>query len=326
MIAWHKTPQQIAARWWVKRHSGSWSERDEKAFLQWRNAMPDHKVIYDRVEAACELAGTVHVAVPRPMACSRRPLFYHWQTISAVVLICAVATPIWHQFSDWWSGTPVTWKAPSNASRPVNLPDGTRIELDAGTEVTTQWGARARHAVVLRGEALFSVSHDSTRPLVVDVGPGRLTDLGTLFDVATLPTSFKVSVLEGSVGITTRLGEVVLTAGHGSGYQGSGELLSVIRVDRSVISWTEGVRHFDSVPLPEILDLLSRRHAVHFSLADPAVARLRLSGTLRMDELPVSLRTLGTALQLQIRWLDAHNVELTPKVADESQGGRPGQD
>ena len=104
-----KTPEAMAARLWVKRHSGSWSESDEKAFLEWLNAAPEHQVIYDRVVAACELAGRIPRAAPRQTAGSRLPFFIHWRVIAVVLLIAVVAVPGWRHFSDWWSGKPVTW-------------------------------------------------------------------------------------------------------------------------------------------------------------------------------------------------------------------------
>ena len=57
-MAWpfRKTAEEVAARMWVKQHSGSWNERDAKAFEQWLQAAPEHRVVYDRVVTACELA------------------------------------------------------------------------------------------------------------------------------------------------------------------------------------------------------------------------------------------------------------------------------
>lgn len=308
-----KSPEAMAARMWVRQHSGSWDERDAKEFEQWLQAAPEHRVIYERVVAACELAKVIPAPPPQEAEPSRPPLSLHWRTLGIALLICIIFIPGWRRFSDWWNGTPVTWTAPFNASRTVSMSDGTQIVLDAGTQLITQWDSHLRHATVVQGEALFSVSHDSMRPLTVDAGRGHLADLGTVFDVETRAHSVKVSVLEGSVGVRTRHGEVVLTAGHGSGYTGTGELLPVTHVDESVTSWQQGVRRFDSAALADVLDMLSRRHGVQLTVTDDAAAKLRLSGTLRMDDLQLSLRTLGTALQLEVRWIDDHHVELSSK-------------
>ena len=144
-----RTPEEMAARMWVKRHSGSWSDADAKAFERWMQAAPEHRVIYDRVVVACELAKQVPVAPPREADISRPSLIFHWRTIGVALIICVLFIPGWKRFSDWWNGTPVNWIAQSNAPRTVNLSDGTRIELDAGTQLITQWGARARHATLV---------------------------------------------------------------------------------------------------------------------------------------------------------------------------------
>lgn len=314
-MGWFSRPttEEMAARLWVRRHSGSWTERDEKAFDQWLRKAPEHRVIYERVVVACEWAKHVPVASPRQAVASRPRQIFHWRTVGVAMLIAVAFIPGWQRFSDWWNGIPVTWTAPANAPRSVTLTDGTRIELDAGTQITTQWGARARHARLMHGEALFSVRHDSSRPLTVEVEHGHLTDLGTVFDVEVSTDSVKVAVLDGSVGLRTRHGEVVLTAGHGGGYGNTGQLLPITHVDPSVTSWRNGVRRFDSTALPDVLEMLGRRYGVQLSVSDDTTAKLRVSGTLRVDDLPVSLRTLGLALRLNVRWIDAHHVELSSK-------------
>lgn len=319
MSVWplQESPEQIAARLWVRRHSGSWNERDEKALREWLAASPDHQDIYDRVVAVCELAGDVQV-VRHSRSMTGRSGALHWRALGVVCLLALICIPIWSHLRDWWSGTPITWIGEANSPRTVTLADGTRIELDAGSQIVTQWGSRARHATLLRGEALFSVRFDAKRPLVVDAGRGRLTDLGTVFDVATSGDSIEVSVLEGRVGLSTHHGEVVLTAGHQGGYAGTGELTPVAPVDPDVTSWRQGVRRFDSVALPEVLEILSRRHGVQLSVTDAAAREQHLSGSLQLNDLQLSLRTLATALQLRVRWIDAHHVELSTRTYDDT--------
>jgi len=307
----------MAARLWVRRHSGSWNGRDEKTLRKWLAASPDHQDIYDRVAAVCELAGDVPV-IRRAEPVTGRSAVLHWRALGVVCLLALICIPIWSQLRNWWSGIPVTWSAEANSPRTVTLADGTTIELDAGSQILTQWGSRARHATLVRGEALFSVHFDARRPLVVVAGRGRLTDLGTVFDVATSRDSVEVSVLEGRVGLSTRHGEVVLTAGHQGGYARTGELSPIAPVNAEVTSWRQGVRRFDSVELPEVLEILSRRHGVQLSVTDAAARALRLSGSLQLNDLQLSLRTLATALQLRVRWIDAHHAELSTRTYDDS--------
>jgi transmembrane sensor len=150
-----------------------------------------------------------------------------------------------------------------------------------------------------RGEALFSVTHDPARPFVVDSGAGRIVDVGTRFDVETTVGWTRVAVLEGSVALRTGHGTATLTAGRAGGYDNAGVLSPVAAADESVTLWSTGRRRFNSEPLPDVLDRLARYHGVSFVLADPSLRKLQVSGTFRVDDLPLFLRTLSAALPVR---------------------------
>src|SRR3546814_4700891 len=48
---------------------------------------------------------------------------------------------------------------------------------------------------------MFRVAHDASRPFIVDAGAGRITALGTQFQVQREGEAVSVMLLEGSVGI-----------------------------------------------------------------------------------------------------------------------------
>jgi transmembrane sensor len=193
------------------------------------------------------------------------------------------------------------------------LKDGTRVQLDADSELVVQLGARVRRVSLMRGEALFTVVHDPSRPFEANVGPGRITDLGTRFDVETVNGATRIAVLEGRIGVWTLHGEMSLEAGREGGYDRDGILSAIKPVDNSVALWQQGQRHFDAEPLSDVVDRLQRYHAVTFEFADPHLQRLRLSGTFRMNDLEIFLRTLGAALPVEARWIDPHHIELRAK-------------
>ncbi|HEY0340441.1 MAG TPA: FecR domain-containing protein, partial [Steroidobacteraceae bacterium] len=144
-------------------------------------------------------------------------------------------------------------------------------------------------------------------------GPGRLTDLGTRFDVETVGGSTQVAVLEGRVGVSTTRGSVELTAGRGGGYDAAGSLLPLRAIDGSVPLWSAGRRHFAAEPLPAVLERLTRYHDVTFTFFEPRLRELRVSGTFRVDDLRLFLRTIGAALPLEARWVDPQHVEILPR-------------
>jgi transmembrane sensor len=157
----------------------------------------------------------------------------------------------------------------------------------------------------------LTVAHDATRPFKVDIGPGRITDLGTRFDIESLKGRTRISVLEGKVGVSTPRGKLVLDAGRTSGYDAMGTLLPVSDLDGAVTIWETGQRHFNADRLSDVLERITRYHPVTFVFKDPDLGDLRVSGTFRTDNLTLFLRTLRAALPIETVWLDARRVEIS---------------
>lgn len=80
----------------------------------------------------------------------------------------------------------------------VNLPDGSRVHLDANTTITYN-----DRTVKLEGKALFDVVKDEGKPFVINAGNAVVKVLGTSFYVdARVKDSISVHVLEGIVSLT----------------------------------------------------------------------------------------------------------------------------
>jgi transmembrane sensor len=308
------SPLDHAVRAWTRKHSGTWSEGDETELRAWLGASPEHRAAYDKVARvwtnAGDLAGSYRLRAPPHRRFDARRILV---TSCAAVLVAAVVGPLWRAGHNWWSGVPVRWTAARGEPRTLSLQDGTRVQLDADSELVVQLGARVRRVSLMRGEALFTVVHAASRPFEADVGAGRITDLGTRFDVETVNGATRIAVLEGRVGVVTPHGEMSLEAGRGGGYDRDGVLSAIKQVDDSVALWQQGQRRFDAELLTDVVERLQRYHAVTFEFADPHLQRLRLSGTFRMNDLEVFLRTLATALPVEARWINPHHIELRAK-------------
>jgi transmembrane sensor len=301
-----------ALRAWTRRHSGAWSEADETQLQQWLAAAPENRTAYDKIARVWSSLGQLEGRVTWTQPQRRRNLRrLSW---AAAVLVAVLAVPAGLVSYYWWNGTATTWNAPRGATRAISLSDGTQIMLDAGSQIESRIGARARHVTLLRGEALLNVVHDAARPFEVTVGAGRITDLGTRFDVENLGGRARVAVLEGRVDVETASGKVLLETGNAGGFDLQGNLLPVRQINTSVMLWTHGQRHFDADRLSDVLVRLERYHAVTFRLTEPQLQELRVSGTFRTNDLPLFLRTLQAALPIESRWTDSQHVEISPRA------------
>ncbi|MEH3160166.1 MAG: FecR domain-containing protein [Sphingomonas taxi] len=66
----------------------------------------------------------------------------------------------------------------------IRLDDGSTVTLGAQTVLTVGFTRERRQLALERGEALFEVAHDRSRPFVVQTPFGAVTAVGTAFDVA----------------------------------------------------------------------------------------------------------------------------------------------
>jgi transmembrane sensor len=298
---------------WTRRHSGAWTKDDDNSLKAWLDAAPQHLAAYRRVERAWHAAEQLRDRIQRTHVPRRSVPLVPLAAACGVLLLVVIAVPLERAAEHWWSGTPVDWTTPVGATRALVLSDGTKVLLDADSELVTQLGAGTRRVLLKRGEALFSVTHENLRPFEVHTAAGQIRDLGTRFDVEILAGSTHVSVLQGRVQVSTPHGELLLHAEQAGGYDGDGAFLAV----RKVGDFTPGDRReFKAEPLSDVLERLTRYHDVTFVYSEPSLKNRRVSGTFHLSNLPLFLRTLSLALQVQTRSVDPHRIEISIPPSD----------
>ena len=308
---------QHAIRAWTRRQSGTWRENDEKALQAWLAANAEHREAYEKVARAWVTAGalkhdpTYESAPPSRFTVTKT-------AIAACIALLALGVGIALSPSAirWWNGPEVSLATVKGQSKSFMLEDGTSVLLDADSQLVAHIGYHSRRASLVRGEALINVAHDPGRPFEVALGAGRIRDLGTRFDIEALPNSNRIAVLEGRVGVLTARGQALLVAGQSSNYDNAGNLQAVRSFDVTALQWSQGRRHFDREPLGDVLERLTRYHAVTFVYTDTQLKNLRVSGTFRTDDQELFLRTLAAALPIKLKYLDAGKVEISPRAAD----------
>ena len=319
-----------AIREWTRRQSGTWRAADESELQAWLAAADEHRAAFEKVGRAWDVSGGLreHVAandsgMGAPSSRSSRASVRKTAVAACVVLLAiAVFGSLWPAAHRWWSGAEIRLATARGQPRTFVLDDGTRVLLDADSELVAQIGFRSRQLSLLRGEALLTVSHDASRAFEVRIGRGRVQDLGTEFDIEYLAGAARISVLEGRVGVFTSGGRTLLLAGQTGGYDSAGNLTSVGSFDAAATHWSEGLRHYDREALGDVIERMGRYHAVTFVFAESRLQDLRVSGTFKTSDLPLFLRTLAAALPVEMRYLTPEKIEIAsrspPRPASDS--------
>src|SRR3546814_5876232 len=67
--------------------------------------------------------------------------------------------------------------------RVARLPDGSTVEMSGDSAIEVRYSKGRRDIRLMRGQALFEVTHNAARPFIVKAGKGEIRALGTAFDV-----------------------------------------------------------------------------------------------------------------------------------------------
>jgi transmembrane sensor len=99
---------------------------------------------------------------------------------------------------------PVVIEVPLGAKSSIVLPDGSKVWLNAGTQLTydENYGKKTR-TLLLTGEAYFDVAHDKRHPFIVNASGLKIRALGTRFNVKAYPEepSVMTTLEEGKIDI-----------------------------------------------------------------------------------------------------------------------------
>jgi transmembrane sensor len=181
--------------------------------------------------------------------------------------------------------------------RSVILPDGSRVELNARTEMRTDFRGGQRSVTMSRGEAFFSVAQDPRRPFTIETPDGSVRVTGTQFDVRLTPDSrTEVTLVEGSV-VMQKDGRDLARLAPGQTFDSAGSAVTSLSPEQveAAEAWRAGRLDCDGRTLAEAAARLAEYHGVKISVS-PAVADLKLGGSLPMDNLPTALKALESAL------------------------------
>lgn len=196
------------------------------------------------------------------------------------------------------------------------LTDGSRVILNTDSEVRIQFTADKRRLYLLRGQAFFDVAHDADRPFIVYANGQRVTALGTQFDVRITEKDVQVILLEGKV----KIDELIIPDAADTENQSvpvpvksvelaPGQKFSSLEseaetADETVIenvrNWKKGLINYSGEPLADVVAELNRYSVRQIKLADPAIGKLGISGTLKTGSIDQQAVKLAAIYDLRV--------------------------
>ena len=173
-----------------------------------------------------------------------------------------------------------TIQTPAGGQYQVNLPDGTRVWLNASSSVTFATSFVAERLVKLTGEAYFEVSKISVEgkrvPFVVETENQKIEVLGTHFNVNAYRDErvTKTTLLEGSVKVNE---DILLKPNQQA--RGNGSDIKVLSVTaQNFIDWKNGDFILENNDFRSIMRKIARWYDVEIVYSDDAPQKLNLGG------------------------------------------------
>ena len=269
-----------ASAWLARLHGPQGSEARER-LQDWLKVDAAHQEAFERATELWELLPGAAAFDEEPRTATPRrfvPL-----AIAASVAALAIA----------WGTMAYLDRAPAidtrtGEQRTATLDDGSRIALNTDSHVTVRFDRSERAVSLDRGEAMFDVAHDATRPFIVRAGEEQVKALGTSFVVRRDGDRVRVTLLRGKVEVT-RMGErprLLAVLEPGERVSATPEAVPVL--DRpaldAVTAWRRDELLFRDTPLSEAVAEVNRYGKERVVVNDARLAALPISGVFATDD------------------------------------------
>ncbi|RQO70463.1 hypothetical protein DBR43_20830 [Pedobacter sp. KBW06] len=212
-----------------------------------------------------------------------------------------------------------TIATPRGGQYQINLPDGTKVWLNAASALTFPQSfskLKERH-VVLKGEAYFEVAKNKEQPFKVSTGSGTagkaqvIEVLGTHFNLNSYDDeeSTKTTLLEGSLRVMPGTGSFLLRPGQQAIL--SQDKIKVVPADtEECLAWKEGYLQFTRADIKTVMRQISRWYDVTVRYEGPVPA-LEFGGAIQKDLTLVQALKILNKSQIHFR-IEGREVIVMP--------------
>lgn len=171
----------------------------------------------------------------------------------------------------------------------INLPDGSTVTLNSESKLyyPSNFNTKERW-IKLDGEAYFHVQKSHGRTFTVRTNSINVKVLGTTFNVSAYNNEpvHSVVLVNGSVEVNVagKLSQIIKPNEMYAFAQRTGKA-SVTEVDTySYTGWRDGILSFDSEPISNVLEKVSRQFSVEFQYDSKQFRNDRLTGKLDLND------------------------------------------
>lgn len=286
--------------------SGEMTEAELKEF----QAQPDYAV-YEKIkkyssslEAPAFDEATILTAVlnsPKKEV-KTIPLTQHWLFRVAAILVIGLGL-----FLTYNNFSAATEFSENGNQKNFFLPDNSEVVLNSGSEIQyKKWNWDNNRTLDLEGEAYFKVAKG--KKFEVNTALGKVTVLGTQFNVKQRDNRFDVTCYEGSVKVNYNQTQIVITKGMSVSFE-DGKMIQLPEITTHNPEWLSHELAFYQEDLKAIVSEIERYFNVTLELKAANNNQL-FTGIIPAKDINISLEILATTYHLKLIKVDTNKYIL----------------
>ncbi len=292
---------EAQAAHWFARNRNDQNSATRKAFATWL-AEPAHARAYGEFEELwADLNALKQLNRPSVLPSRQRPSQWLRPALAvAAALVCAVLAfnlgppgELYQQHI----------QAQTKGSRQLDLPDGSRLFVNANTRLRIDFDRQQRTVYLDQGQLYLEVAPDKERPLLVQAGEATVRVVGTAFDVRRGARQLVVSVAHGQVAFATdRRKDTTQMLGasqRATWDYARGTLRQQTVNPEEVADWRSGHLSFRNRELASLIDELELYRPGSVLLADGPLTRYKVSGSLDINDPDALIKALPALLPVK---------------------------
>jgi transmembrane sensor len=319
--------EQSAADWLARQDRGL-SSAEQEELSRWIDADERHARIFAQMRETWSLlddAGDITHAAFDPeidaLPPPRRKLLRWVPVTLAAAAAVAIALTSWWRPSPPVSAFSTTAATVAGQIEKMQLPDGSWIQLNAGSAVLVNYSDSHRMVRLKQGEAHFVVARDPTRPFVVTANSVAVQALGTAFNVKLQAGDVEILVTSGNVRVDSEITPPLPgpsphpSAASPPAFIGAGQkaiislavsaaespapapvvIASVTLAQmEQTLAWRQQKIDFVAVSLAEIVAEFNRLNRTKLMIADAELAARNFGGSFNIDDPETLVQLLET--------------------------------
>lgn len=350
---------QEQASLWVSRMDRGLTTEEQQQLIAWINQDIAHQEmlfemasLWDDLSVLNELSGLFPIE-RKPVAQTKR--FLKIAMAASIALVSIFGGGLFFSFDPFLLLNPTsslsntnTFETKIGEQSSYTLPDGTKIQLNTNSLVQIAYTPDRRNLTLFRGEALFDVVKDTTRPFTVISGAQSFTALGTTFNIqknnendmelvvtqgrvlitktskitdktSTEITTTATEITTTATEITTMATEkplgIIVTSGEKAIIEKSIQTpIQTVSVSQDQVqrdlAWQHGVLIFDGEFLADALNEVSRYTNTRFEIIDPLLTNIKIAGYFKAGDIDGLLQSLNSNFDISYQKMSKNHIQL----------------